>query len=175
MSLGIFWSHRNAFLTTDLFFLIFHVFLLYKIKKNISDARKNFQKFPVVDYIFLSLHTKFQVKIQSIEFFRGVVTTQGFQCFLVALLQCLISLFKGGGACLPTQQPLLEPWPPPLPLTMPMLMQGIGGWPGVGCRQRPVGDRRRRARGGRRLKNRKNGENMAQKIRSFSCDVCVSK
>lgn len=39
--------------------------------------------------------TKFQLKIQKIEFFRGGVTFQTYECLLLPLLRMLQMLFRG--------------------------------------------------------------------------------
>ena len=87
--LGIFPCNQNPFLSFFLFFMIFPVLSLQKIKKNTSRAQKFFKFFVNVDYIILSISAKNLIKIRRIEFSRGGVTTQTFQCFLLALLQCL--------------------------------------------------------------------------------------
>jgi hypothetical protein len=78
-----------------LFFMNFSVFCAQKIKKNISGARKILKIFVQVDWIFLSIPTKFQLKTPSTFFFRGGVTPQTQGCLLLPLWKKLQMLFRG--------------------------------------------------------------------------------
>ncbi len=103
------------FLTFFLFFMIFPVLALQKIKKNTSHPQKFFKLFLQVDYIFPSISAKNLIKIQRIEFFRGGCDNSSMR-YVSSWHSCNVSKTSLGGRCLAAhQQP--RPWPglPPVP------------------------------------------------------------